>query len=430
MTSVDVAVIGGGPAGLLVALGLIKTNPSLRIKVFERAQRYRECGAGISLHVNGLKSIKAICPELYKQFEARTFEFETFDECNQAGEVVTERSSLPAANMQSEQRLQEYGVKPGFMGWSDIQKLFYQALPQDVVQFGHALADIREHAHGVTLSFPGQPGVEASHVIAADGYFSPTREIIMQDGPPAFQNILLWRARMPWQEGLGFPREGRWARSFIGAKTYSNIYTLQNGTVGWVLSVPTAVYEQRGVQFDALAFATSKQRREAASGQDILKSSTEEQHQRALQAAEGLAPQLLTWIKASDPDGVIEHGLFTRPSSLLEPAADKGWGKGRVTFIGDAAHATRPTGLGLNMALEDCPELAWFIQEQGLSADTFRAFEKDRAPRVAQIVRQEEGRGSLAYKDDVKEVSNRNELLPMKPDEFERFKETERAIKI
>lgn len=36
---------------------------------------------------------------------------------------------------------------------------------------------------------------------------------------------------MPWQEGLGFPREGRWARSFIGNKTYSNIYTLQNGTV-------------------------------------------------------------------------------------------------------------------------------------------------------------------------------------------------------
>lgn len=45
------------------------------------------------------------------------------------------------------------------------------------------------------------------------------------------QNILLWRARMPWQEGLGFPREGRWARSFIGSKTYSTIYTLQNGTV-------------------------------------------------------------------------------------------------------------------------------------------------------------------------------------------------------
>lgn len=48
------------------------------------------------------------------------------------------------------------------------------------------------------------------------------------------------------------------------------------------------------------------------------------------------------------------------------------------------------TGLGLNAALEDAPELAWFIQQQGLSADTLRAFERDRAPRLAQIVRQEE----------------------------------------
>lgn len=49
--------------------------------------------------------------------------------------------------------------------------------------------------------------------------------------------------------------------------------------VGWVLSVPTSVYEARGVQFDALAFATSKQRREVHSSQDATKSSTEAQHQ-------------------------------------------------------------------------------------------------------------------------------------------------------
>lgn len=78
---------GGGPAGLLVALGLLKATPHLRVKVYERAQRYRECGAGISLHVNGLKSIKAISPEIYKQFEERVFEFATFDECDQAGKL-------------------------------------------------------------------------------------------------------------------------------------------------------------------------------------------------------------------------------------------------------------------------------------------------------------------------------------------------------
>ena len=42
------------------------------------------------------------------------------------------------------------------------------------------------------------------------------------------------------------------------------------------------------------------------------------------------------------------------------------------------------------MALEDGAELAWHVQTSGLNADSFRAFEKDRAPRVAQIVLQEE----------------------------------------
>ena len=66
--------------------------------------------------------------------------------------------------------------------------------------------------------------------------------------------------------------------------------------------------------------------------------------QRALQAAQGFAPQLVQWIQATDPEGVIEHGLFTRSSASIAAAEQHGWGKGRVTFIGDAAHCTRPTG--------------------------------------------------------------------------------------
>lgn len=35
--------------------------------------------------------------------------------------------------------------------------------------------------------------------------------------------------------------------------------------------------------------------------------------------------------------------------------AEEGWGKGMVTFIGDAAHAMRPTGQGLNTGLAFSP---------------------------------------------------------------------------
>ena len=53
--------------------------------MFEKAQRYRECGAGITVHVNGMKAIKAISEEVYKDFESRCDDFDTFDEVDQDG---------------------------------------------------------------------------------------------------------------------------------------------------------------------------------------------------------------------------------------------------------------------------------------------------------------------------------------------------------
>ena len=46
-------------------------------------------------------------------------------------------------------------------------------------------------------------------------------------------------------------------------------------------------------------------------------------------------------VEATDPDAVLEHGTYTRPAEAIP---DDGWGKGRVTLLGDAAHPLRPTG--------------------------------------------------------------------------------------
>lgn len=47
---------------------------------------------------------------------------------------------------------------------------------------------------------------------------------------------------------------------------------------------------------------------------------------------------------AADPDSVTQHGVWRRglPGEPLQP-----WGRGRVTFVGDAAVPIRPvTGVG------------------------------------------------------------------------------------
>lgn len=69
--------------------------------------------------------------------------------------------------------------------------------------------------------------------------------------------------------------------------------------------------------------------------------------------------------------------------------ADQGWGKGVMTMVGDAAHSMRPTGQGVNTALEDAVVLASHLQRGGLNAGSLRSFERERIPRVSTIAQQE-----------------------------------------
>ena len=56
---------------------------------------------------------------------------------------------------------------------------------------------------------------------------------------------------------------------------------------------------------------------------------------------EGYPAACLDRIRGTDPGTVTEHGIFTRAPGALPPG---GWGRGRVTLVGDAAHPVRPTG--------------------------------------------------------------------------------------
>ena len=66
--------------------------------------------------------------------------------------------------------------------------------------------------------------------------------------------------------------------------------------------------------------------------------------QRCMKAVEDFAPQFVECVRNTDSSTIVEHGLFARTPEQHSSYADKGWGVGRVTLVGDAAHAMRPTG--------------------------------------------------------------------------------------
>ena len=67
-----------------------KPHPCLMLalcQVYERSQQYRTCGAGVSVSANGLKSIRAVSPELHAQFQARAEHFDSMEQLDQHGRV-------------------------------------------------------------------------------------------------------------------------------------------------------------------------------------------------------------------------------------------------------------------------------------------------------------------------------------------------------
>lgn len=60
--SCEVAVIGGGIVGLIMAIGLVRMN--IRVKVYEQARNFREIGAGIAFTANAVRCMGLIDPRI------------------------------------------------------------------------------------------------------------------------------------------------------------------------------------------------------------------------------------------------------------------------------------------------------------------------------------------------------------------------------
>lgn len=67
----------------------------------------------------------------------------------------------------------------------------------------------------------------------------------------------------------------------------------------------------------------------------------------------------------------------------------KGWGRGRTTLLGDAAHPTTPNlGHGACMALQDAVVLADCFRGASGPEAALRSYERIRQPKTAAIVNQ------------------------------------------
>jgi 2-polyprenyl-6-methoxyphenol hydroxylase-like FAD-dependent oxidoreductase len=124
-----------------------------------------------------------------------------------------------------------------------------------------------------------------------------------------------------------------------------------------------------------------------------------------LSAVQGWWPPILAIVEATPEAAVLKNAVLDRPPV-------RRWGRGRVTFVGDAIHPTTPNlGQGACQALEDAVALADALKRNGDVEMALRAYERLRRDRTAMVVRQSRSLGKILQWENAGLVRLRSVLL-------------------
>lgn len=372
----DIAIIGAGPGGLALALRLHQKG--FRPTLYEAVPELKPLGVGVDIKVYGTKEITEM--GLLEEFRAISVEAKESLFFTRYGQMIYGEKCGRHMGYDHEQRFVHRGT---------LQMMFYDAVlkrlgPQAVVH-GARCAGFEQDETGVTIRFEPAEGVPATArhdvLIAADGIKSAVRnQLVPSSESSHYSGIAMWRGvtvMPPFRDGgtilhLGDPiAQG----SMIVYPIRDNVDGQGNQLVNWVV-------EQNG-----------------------RPKSLEDWNQR-------VSPEEIAHTFDECNLGFVNVGEMIRNARevYLYPLIDRDpldqWSFGRVTLLGDAAHAMYPRGgNGLCQALVDARVLSEKLAETADPVEAFKAYEGARREFVNRIVIANRGEGPEVVRRIVEERS-------------------------
>jgi 2-polyprenyl-6-methoxyphenol hydroxylase-like FAD-dependent oxidoreductase len=350
-----VLIIGAGIAGLTAALSLHQIGVDCR--VFESVDSIEPLGVGINTLPHAVRELSEL--GLRDRLAATAVATARLAYYSSHGQRIWDEPRGEAAGYHWPQ----FSIHRG-----ELQMILLAAARErigaDRILTGHALTGWEDTATGVRARFvhrrtgEKRGDVEGSLLIGADGIHSAVRSVFYpNEGPPLWNGAIMWRGVTTGQtflDGRTMIMAGHEALKFVA-------YPISRDTavINWIA--------ERRFRPDHVW------RRE-----DWNRS--------------GKLEEFLPWFENWRFDWLDVPAVIRAADRCFEyPMVDRDpverWTFGRVTLLGDAAHAMYPIGSnGASQAILDARVLAREIQRHGVTPEALHAYETERRPATARIV--------------------------------------------
>lgn len=217
----DVAIVGGGIIGLIVAMGLMKRN--INVKTYEQSRIFREIGAGVAFTANAIRCMGMINPDIVTALRKVTTLNGDPEKPNDYLQYVDGYSHDPedADNMEEELLFKLYAGYKGFESCHGAHLLnqLVEFIPEGTVEFRKRLDTYVDRGEDQKLLLKFYDGTTAEvdanmfitscpiyhmlivSVIGCDGIKSRVRELIPGEGNqasyPHYSLKVAFRALIP-----------------------------------------------------------------------------------------------------------------------------------------------------------------------------------------------------------------------------------------